>query len=170
MSKILFKETQGFRQWWIWIIHFVLGLVFVYIIYKQLILHEVVGDNPASDFVVIINTLLVLGSAVLFKVMKLSTEIYQERIVWSFYPFVRKKELYWEQIQTAEVIDYGFVGGWGIRLLTKYGTVYNTSGKTGLALQTKSGKKFLIGTQKCEELKRVIRKCLSNITEEIQNK
>ena len=50
-------------------------------------------------------------------------------------------------------LDYGFIGGYGIRLWTKYGTVYNTSGKIGLAITLNNGDKFLIGTQKSDELK-----------------
>ena len=44
------------------------------------------------------------------------------------------------------------MGGWGIRLWTKYGTVFNIKGKKGLAIELYSGKKFLIGTQKEIEL------------------
>ena len=56
------------------------------------------------------------------------------------------------------MINYGFVGGWGIRLFTKYGTIYNTSGNKGLALELHDGKKLVIGTDKEEELKNFIEK------------
>ncbi len=36
----------------------------------------------------------------------------------------------------------------GIRVWTKYGTVYNAQGKIGLSIKLKSGKQFVIGTQK----------------------
>ncbi len=50
-----------------------------------------------------------------------------------------------------------WICGWlGIWLFTKYGTVYNTRGNKGLALELKNGKKFLIGTQKMEELSEVV--------------
>ena len=42
----------------------------------------------------------------------------------SFIPFV-KKRIKWTEIKKAEVVNYGFVGGWGIRLSIEYGTVYN---------------------------------------------
>jgi len=72
-------------------------------------------------------------------------------------PFVNKK-VNWEEIEHLEVLNYGFVGGWGIRVATKYGTVYNTSGKIGLAIKLKNGKKFLLGTQKENELKTIVEK------------
>ena len=72
-----------------------------------------------------------------------------------FFPFV-KKEFQWSEIQKSKVVNYGFVGGWGIRLFTKYGTVYNIRGNKGLAIELKNGKKYLIGTQKEEEMKKFI--------------
>lgn len=53
-----------------------------------------------------------------------------------------------------KVINYGFVGGWGIRLWTKYGTVYNVSGNKGLFIKLKNGKTMVIGTQKSQELEK----------------
>ena len=58
----------------------------------------------------------------------------------------------------AEIVNYGFVGGWGIRLWTKYGTVYNMRGNKGLAIALTDGNKFLIGTQKPEELTAILEK------------
>lgn len=75
----------------------------------------------------------------------------------SFFPFVRKK-VNWNEIKNIEVINYGFVGGWGIRLWTKYGTVYNMKGNKGLAIELNNGKKFLIGTQKETELRKFMEK------------
>ena len=90
--------------------------------------------------------------------MKLKTKIDSEKISMKFYPFVYK-EVKWKDIKKADVIDYGFVGGWGIRLWTKYGTVYNVKGSTGLFIQTKDNKQFLIGTQRFEDLEKVLSSC-----------
>ena len=68
-----------------------------------------------------------------------------------FFPFTRIR-VEWNEIKNAKVVNYGFVGGWGIRLWTQYGTVYNMKGNKGLAIELKTGKKFLIGTQKEVEL------------------
>ena len=87
--------------------------------------------------------------------MKLQTLISMDSIRMKFFPFA-KKDVKWEQIQRCQVVNYGFVGGWGIRLGTKYGTVYNIRGNQVLAIELKNGKMFLIGTQKEEELKKFI--------------
>ena len=85
--------------------------------------------------------------------MHMKTEIDSKAIHINFVP-LKKKRFEWSEIQSAEIIDYGFVGGWGIRLGTKYGTVYNTKGSEGLWLTLKDGKQFVIGTQRKDELQK----------------
>ena len=92
----------------------------------------------------------------LFIVMKLKTTIDSDGIQMSFFPF-KSKKVTWTEIKNIEVINYGFVGGWGIRLWTKYGTVYNTKGNKGAFIELKNGTKFLIGTQKEEEMRTVLK-------------
>ncbi|MGI9525729.1 MAG: hypothetical protein ACR2MS_01320 [Weeksellaceae bacterium] len=67
-----------------------------------------------------------------------------------------KKRVDWKEIKKVEIVYYGFVGGRGIRPWTKYGTVYNTKGNNGLAIELKNGDKLLIGTQKELELKSIV--------------
>lgn len=157
MIPLIFKESQKFTQWWLWLILLVAAVFPLYAVYKQLILGQPVGDKPAPDLLLIIIAALMLGVIVLFWIMELRTEIDREQIRMHFYPFV-KKQVNWSDIQRAEVVDYGFVGGWGIRLGTKYGTVYNVRGREGLAIEVSKGRKFLIGTQRPAELAAAIQK------------
>ena len=83
--------------------------------------------------------------------MRLHTEIDADGIRIRFFPLT-KRAVKWSEVKRAEVVNYGFVGGWGIRLWTSYGTVYNTSGNKGLAIELKDGKKFLIGTRREGEM------------------
>ncbi len=92
--------------------------------------------------------------------MNLKTEIDQKEIRMNFFPFI-KKRIEWKDVKKAEVLNYGFVGGWGIRLFTDYGTIYSTKGNKGLALELQSGKRLVIGTQKEAELNRIIEKIQS---------
>ena len=100
--------------------------------------------------------LVQLAVLILFITMKLETEIDQDKIHFQMFPFT-KKEWNWSEVKSAKVVNYGFVGGWGIRIGTKYGTVYNIKGKMGLAIELKNGKKYCIGTQKPEALSEVIK-------------
>ncbi len=87
--------------------------------------------------------------------ISLTTKIDDSGIYMRFFPFVTKRIL-WPEIDALKVLNYGFVGGWGIRIGTKYGTVYNIRGKEGLSIRLKNGKKLLIGTQKPIELKEFV--------------
>ncbi|WP_246051426.1 phosphoethanolamine transferase domain-containing protein [Aequorivita sinensis] len=155
--KIVFKEEQKFTQWWLWLILIGIGVLPIIGIYKQLIIEEKFGDNPMSDLGLIIFSIFIFGLITLFWFMRLKTIIDQNEIRMSFFPFVKKK-VNWKDVKSAEVVNYGFVGGWGIRLGTKYGTVYNIKGNRGLAIELLNGKKFLTGTQKETELREILAK------------
>lgn len=155
--KLDFKEEQKFTQWWLWLILIGTGTFPIVGMYKQLILGEKFGDKPMSDLGLIVFAASVFGLIALFGFMRLKTEIDQKEIRMRFTPFTRRN-VQWKDIESAKVVNYGFVGGWGIRLWTKYGTVYNTKGNKGLAIELKNGEKFLIGTQKEAELGELIKR------------
>lgn len=155
----LFKEDQRFTQWWLWLILIPIGILPVVGIVQQLILGEEFGDNPMSDFGLILFAVFVFALLGLFLMMRLKTEIDQNEIRLSFFPFV-KKSIKWTEIKKAEVVNYGFVGGWGIRLSFKYGTVYNIKGNKGLAIELRNGKRFVIGTQREEELRKIVEEAI----------
>ena len=154
--KIIFKEVQKFNQWWIWTILISIGLLAIYGLYKQLIISENFGNKPLSDQGLLLFVLIILIVIVLFKFIRLITEIDQTEIRMRFFPFV-KKTIQLNDIKTMQVVNYGFVGGWGIRLWTKYGTVYNIRGNKGLSIELNDGSKFIIGTQKPTQVKDTIK-------------
>lgn len=147
--KILFKEEQKFTQWWLWLV-----LLVSFVFPLGIILKEIY-DGASLNILFISTPIPVV--ILLFLSMNLKTEISDSIIKMSYFPFLVKKNVKWEEVKTAKVVNYGFVGGWGIRLWTKYGTVYNVRGNKGLAIELNDGKKFLIGTQKPEELQKVIK-------------
>ena len=155
--KIEFKEEQKFTQWWLCLILIGIGILPILGIYKQLILGEKFGDTPMSDFGLIIFCVFTFGLIALFLFIRLKTEIDQNEIRMNFFPFL-KKRVSWKEIKKVEIVTYGFVGGWGIRLWTKYGTVYTIKGNKGLAIELLNGKKYLIGTQKETELNKIVEK------------
>jgi len=155
--KIEFKEEQKFTQWWLWLILIGIGILPIFGIYKQLIMGEKFGEKPMSDFELIIFAVFIFGLIAMFWFIRLKTEIDQTEIRMNFFPFV-KKTAKWKEVKSAKIVNYGFVGGWGIRLWTNYGTVYNTDGHKGLAIELLNGKRFLIGTQKEIELNEIVEK------------
>ena len=154
---ILFSERQKFTQWWLWAILIPIMLWPLWIIYTHTPGDGPNGHEDLSYLESTILALLIVGITGMTALLELRTEIDDQEIRIHFFPFLKKTFL-WRDISKAEVINYGFVGGWGIRLWTKYGTVYNVKGKHGMAIILNNGKKYVIGTQKTEELKRVIAK------------
>jgi len=157
--KTTFKEEQKFRQWWLWVLLLGMGMFFVIGLYKYFFIKQDFNNNADSNIDLFIFSAVILSVIILFIILKLKTEIDQKGIKVHFYPFF-KKTLKWENIKSAKVLNYGFVGGWGIRLWTAYGNIYNISGNKGVAIELKNGKKLLIGTQKEEELKIILKKYL----------
>jgi len=155
-TMIKYKEEQKFRQWWFWLIITIIGMIPIYGVYKQLIFGEKFGNNPMSDLGLIIFSIMMFVLIVLFLNIKLTTSIDENGISMRFAPFVTKR-IQFSEIRKAEVVNYGFVGGWGIRFGTQYGTIYNISGNKGLAIELINGKKILIGTQKESELRRILK-------------
>ncbi len=151
-----FYEEQKFIQWWLWLLiittfatPFIIGIFAYY------------NDQEAFEA---ISTPAIIGTSIFtiviitfFLILKLTTKIDSKKISITFFPFVNKT-IDWREVKSAQVLNYGFVGGWGIRLFTKYGTVYNVRGNKGLALFLENGKKFVIGTQKETELRAFIEK------------
>lgn len=151
-----YREEQRFQALWIW---FILGAVAVipFIgIFQQIFRGIPFGNNPLSDVGLIVLTLACILPLLLFSVTRLRTTIDEKGITVNYFPFLRK-QFNWSDISEAEVIDYGFVGGWGIRMFTKHGTVYNVAGSKGLKIKLHNGNKYVIGTQNPEELKTYLR-------------
>ncbi len=142
-------------QWWLWLLLLGVSVLPFVGIYQQVYRGEPWGDKPMSDLGLIIMAGFMVCLILLFWSFKLKTQIDSQHIQIKFVPFV-SRSFSWDDIKSAEVIKYGFVGGWGIRLGTQYGTVYNIKGNKGLALELKSGQKYLIGTQKETELRKFI--------------
>ncbi len=155
--SVFFKEKQRFRQWWFWFFIVPLGSLPLWGIYVQFIKGEPMGNNPMSDEGLVLFSVFIYAILLLFYNLKLTTVINTYGIYIRFFPFGRKK-IEWNQIAKAEIITYNFLGGWGIRLFTKYGTAYNVKGNKGLHLILKNDKQLLIGTQRDEKLKEVIEK------------
>lgn len=143
---VLFREEQKFDQAWIWLILlFALGIP-LFGLFMQLGLDRPFGNKPMSNTGLVVWAICGVGLVIFFRMLKLTTIIDRENIHIKFFPFTNKK-IKWAEVNEATVLDYGFVGGWGVRYFTKYGTAYNVKGSKGLALELNNKKKLLIGTQ-----------------------
>ncbi|HLO44918.1 MAG TPA: hypothetical protein VK175_11350 [Leadbetterella sp.] len=159
-KKVLFKETQRFTQWWIWLPLLLLVSYAFYGISKQLLTGVTFGEHPLSNLGVMGLGLLLLVVLALFWYMRLETIITENGVYVQLFPFhLRKRYIAWERVQQCYVRQYKPLrefGGWGIRYGFA-GKAYNVAGNEGLQLVYGSNEKLLIGTQKSEELEEVLK-------------
>ena len=153
--KQTFNEEQSFLKSWVGLILIAAFLFPIYGIYQELETTQGLNEVAKSNVGSILTILFFIGALVSLLMLKLKTDINEYQIKIKFFPFTNKT-IPWSEIQNVTVLNYGFVGGWGVRLWTKYGTVYNISGNKGLYIELKNGDSFLVGTQKEQELKLLI--------------
>jgi hypothetical protein len=157
----VFKEIQHFRQPWIWILVGGIACIAWYSFIRQIILGDPFGSNPASDAGVII-ILVIFGIIfpVWFLIMRLEVQVTSSSLSFRMFPLhVNWREVPFGTIDCVMAVIYRPIreyGGWGIRFGRK-GIAYNVSGDRGVQVTLTSGKSFLLGSQRAEELELVLR-------------
>lgn len=146
-----FIESQKFPPWALWLMRGIFLFVFLLLVF----LFRQAGIPKPLLYTVIFIVVISFLPCLALEFTRLKTKIDNTGIKMNFVPF-SKKSYSWADIQSAVLIDYGFVGGWGVRIGTKFGTVYNTQGSEGLWLTLKSGKQLVIGTQRKDDLQKAL--------------
>ena len=152
MTPPIFYETQRFRQVWIWTI--LLGITGIV---GGAMTYQLINDPQTSLGELIFPVGLLLFINGLFFSMRLTTRLDASSLTFTYYPFLRKKVYPLSELASMELIDYNGLleyGGWGIKWNGDCWS-YTTGGTHGILVKTKD-KKFLLGTQKPEEIKRAI--------------
>ena len=151
MKSLIFQETQRFRQIWIWAL--ILGISGFSI--SSLFLLEDKAPLSFVDLAFPLGMILLLN--VLFLSFTLSTRIEADSLSYRFFPFTRWRTFPFKEIEALHLIEYNGLweyGGWGIKWNGDTWS-YTTGGKWGILVKT-ADKKFLLGTQKPEQVKQVI--------------
>ncbi|HLN71825.1 MAG: hypothetical protein ACM3O8_04250 [Methylococcaceae bacterium] len=162
MNKVLFKESQQFRQWWQVVFILVATvpsmILLVYALFQQMVMGVQVGNSPAPNGIMIA---VFIGLCILLWILfslKLEVWIDQQGIHYRFFPLILKSKLIAkEEILRFEIRKYKPLleyGGWGIRrgVWNKWGRAYCVEGNTGLQLYLRDGKKVLFGTQRPQSI------------------
>jgi hypothetical protein len=156
-----FIETQKFRQWWLWFIFAGIKGVMGFFIVTQVLFGKPFGNSVSENISLLIAFVVMLFISLMFFILKLETKISDSGIEVRFFPVQLKYKKYrWEELEEVYLREYSPLaeyGGWGIRysFLGK-GRALNVSGKTGLQLVFKDGRKLLIGTAKPEDIMQVL--------------
>lgn len=161
-TEPLFSEQQHFKQIWLWALLIAINALFISGMVSQVFLGRTFGDNPMSNEELILVASMVLLFTLMFVALRLDTAIHYDGIYYRFLPFQWKyRKISWDRIAAAYVRQYEPIreyGGWGIRIgLFNKGQAFNVSGNKGLQIVYDNGKKFLLGTQRPEEIEQVLR-------------
>ncbi|WP_115862905.1 DUF6141 family protein [Halorussus litoreus] len=142
-TEVHFRETQQFRQRWLWAL---LGLQAIVAIVR-------LARGTRSTRETAADLVLTVSAALLFRVATLSTEVRDDGIYVKFAPLHRKyRRIPFSDL--AEVQSTGYsplrYGGWGIRW-SPSGMAYTVSGKTGIRFERTGGKSVFVGSDRPEE-------------------
>ena len=152
MTPPIYKETQQIRQIWIWAI-----LLTVTGFAGGTMIYQLINDTQTSlgELILPVGVLVFVNG--LFFSMRLTTRLDASSLTFTYFPFLRKKVYPLSELASMELIAYNGLleyGGWGIKWNGDCWS-YTTGGTHGILVKTKD-KKFLLGTQKPEEVKKAI--------------
>lgn len=153
--RLLFRETQRFRQLWVWILCAAIAMVPVILITPLLL------QGPRATQFITLSIFMAVGFfplAITF--IGLTTIVTSDMVILEFFPF-RKRRIPIAHIASCSVEKYHPIkefGGWGIKWsLRNTTTAYSVSGDQGLRLQLAGGEKLLIGTLRPRDLAEALR-------------
>jgi hypothetical protein len=90
----------------------------------------------------------------------LTIEVTESELRWRFGPGLIRKSVLLSDIVSARCVETSFLEGWGIHL-SRFGWLYNVSGKQAVAFTMMNEKRFALGTDEPAELVRVITSCIA---------
>ncbi|MEP1093547.1 MAG: hypothetical protein ABJG78_00460 [Cyclobacteriaceae bacterium] len=163
-GKIIFEEVQSFVGTWMW--YLIIGLTTLILagLLVGTFLYPV--DPPEALIGSHLAAIVMAGIVFLFATSKLYVSIDNARIYYRFPPFVSKEKFYSkDDVQQMQVRKYRPIleyGGYGYRRRFRSGRAMNITGNMGLQLVLKNGKKVLIGTQKPDLMKTVVKRLQEN--------
>lgn len=130
-----FRETQRFRQPWLWVLLGLAGL-------------------PAFVIGSIGGIVIVLGVTMLFAVARLETEVREDGVYIRFAPLHRSyRQIPFDEVAGVERAEFGLLtyGGLGIRW-TADTWAYMTRRGHGVKIRRPNAKAVVIGSERPEEL------------------
>src|SRR5277367_4228403 len=133
-----YQHTQSGKL----IVRFLLAMALVVVFVLTLI-----GSHLAWPGFIPVPILLV--SAWLFH--SLTIKITEKELCWHFGPGLISKRVPLAEIASVKIVKTTFLEGWGIHL-SRFGWLYNISGRDALAIVLRNGKAFALGTDEPEVL------------------
>ena len=151
-----FHEEQRFG-WWVWAL---IAVIAVPVLVGALLAARSGVEGVIAIVVGPVTIVSVLG---LLALAKLVTDVDERGIHVSFHLLWPTRHIPLDDVQRAHATEYSPLvdyGGWGVRLSWK-GWAFNTGGAEGVLVETKSGKRIMIGSQRAKELEAAIAKAIA---------
>jgi hypothetical protein len=146
-GKILFRETQQFRQVWLWAIIILSTLPVLVIISITLPQDKNMSPGGVIAVISLIAAISAINIIALY-IIKFETIISDEGLYYRWWPFKKKyTALNWKDVNTVTIKKYPYLK-YGYHIRPNYGRVHNVDGNKGALFKLTSGKQYYIGTQK----------------------
>lgn len=157
----VFLEEQRFDQWWFRLMILLVAIISIGTIVMS---YPNVHSEPVPFWISLAAGLLTLTIVLsLGFLIKLETKIDELGIHYGFWPFYRNLNFVsWADVKECRIRKYNPLveyGGWGYRMgfFQKKGSALNVKGNIGIQILFKNGKQLLIGTQKKEDVEKVLK-------------
>ena len=140
-----------------------LSIAFVVVCFSIAQEWETISNGTIGEKITGVSGLIIIILvAFLFAKLKLKTRIDEKGIYYQYFPLhFSYKLIEWSTISKCYIRNYDAIfeyGGWGVKFSFRKmkGKSFTTKGDIGLQLELNNERKILIGTQKKEELQRVL--------------
>lgn len=158
-GEILFRETQYFRQSWIWVL-LICGSLTALIPVTVISISDKSGN---AVWVVALVSGIQLINLACFYYTRLETIISTDGIYYRWQPWFRKyRFLNQEDIKKIEILKYPYLQ-YGYHKRRGFGTVNNISGNKGFRIILTDDKMFYIGSQKISSVINVLDKNYADV-------
>jgi hypothetical protein len=145
--RVLYRETQRFRQVWLWAILIVTAIAPCIFFAVMYFLYPTGFRGHAWSLVV--GGIAIVAAPAYMALACLHTEVNTVQVIVRFFPL--RKRFPHAQIESYELIRYHWMdfGGWGVKWVagTKI-TAYTVSGDRAVRLRLRDGRIPVIGTQR----------------------
>ena len=150
-GKILFRETQQFRQVWLWAL--ILASTVPALVITSITLWHDEKTTLATKFMILGMVVLITGINILMLVIvKLDTVVSDAGVYYRWRPFRTKYiVLNWRDVATVTAKKYPYLS-YGFHRRPGFGKVNNVNGNKGILFELKDGKRVYLGTQKLKPL------------------
>lgn len=147
-----FHEEQQFRQAWLWLLILVIDVPILAVV--------LVGRSSSGALFALVVPVLVTA---LLLAAKLVVDVVSDEIRIAFHFLWPTRRIQVADVKSATATHYNALleyGGWGVRLGWS-GWAFNVDGDEGVLVETKDGKRVLIGSRRAKELEAAIAKAVA---------